>query len=437
MITKYVLLIIALILAFCSGVTAQTSEIPESAMQAMFEKFKQIHTTRTAQIEMENDLEKSIDEMNVKLKAWIAETKRSQEQMEKGYRPMYKHKSGEMNLFPLWEEIPGPIPSLPEAKQVNFDMKYGGYISKVEMQKKQLSDMVQDHLGDQRNSEAEVIADTKKMANQNAMVQQMGGADAIMNMSEAERKAMAKRLKDSPRTNPGAYSGAHDPGMNAMMQKMMSDPDYRNKYNNMTDAQKQAEMQKFMTNKTTERNDAAFEAGLKDRNETNASAAIQALLGKTLANMQEASRTYAQGTDLANKFYNGLYTGINNWHMKAFEALPVVVMGESREKQGLAELDKFKGSLMYMIQKKEAATRTVLWNSWKGSTKIAFGEFNDFIGSFTWGAEKNASMLNYNELQVANAVSSLYDEMIDLAGQAERLTRLHKGQQEQYEFITK
>ena len=297
--------------------------------------------------------------------------------------------------------------------------------------------MVQDHVGEQRNSEAEMMADAKKMANQNAMVQQMGGADALMNMSEAERKAMAKSMKNNLKANPGAYSGVQDPGMNAMMQKMMNDPDYRNKYNNMTDAQKQAEMQKFMTNKTTERNDAAFEAGLKEKNQTDASAKIQALLGKTLANMQEASKPYAEGTDLANKFYGGLYSDINNWYKKAYESLPAVVMGETREKQGLAELNKFKASLIYLVQKKEAATRTILWSSLKSGNKIAFGEFNDFIGSYKWGASKNASMLNYDEIQVANAVSSLYDQMIRLTGDAERLTRMHKGQQEQYELIVK
>jgi hypothetical protein len=342
-----------------------------------------------------------------------------------------------MNLFPLWEEIPAPIPSLPEASQVNFEMKYGGFVSKVEMQKKQLSDMVQDHIGEQRNTEADMIADTKKKANQSAIIQQMGGADALMNMSEAERKAMAKNLKSNVMANPGAYSGVQDPGMNAMMQKIMNDPDYRNKYNSMTDAQKQAELQKFMTNKTTERNDAAFEAGLKEKNQTNASAKIQALLGKTLSNMKEASKPYAEGTDLANKFYGGLYSDINNWYKKIYESLPLVTMGEIKEKQGLAELNKFKAILIYLVQKKEAVTRTILWSSLKSGNKIAFGEFNDFIGNYKWGATKNASMLNYDELQVANAVSSLYDEMIRLTNEAERLTRMHKGQQEQYELMVK
>ncbi|WP_276501442.1 hypothetical protein [Terrimonas pollutisoli] len=55
----------------------------------------------------------------------------------KSYQPGYNHKPGEMNLFPIWEEIPAPVPSLPEAVQTNFD-KYQNYIDKVEMMKKQL-----------------------------------------------------------------------------------------------------------------------------------------------------------------------------------------------------------------------------------------------------------------------------------------------------------
>ena len=92
--TKYVFIVIALILALCNGVTAQTGKLPESVMNQMLEKFKKIHNTRLAQIEMEKDLEKSVDEMTVKLDAWIAETKRSQEQMERDYKASYKHKPG-------------------------------------------------------------------------------------------------------------------------------------------------------------------------------------------------------------------------------------------------------------------------------------------------------------------------------------------------------
>jgi hypothetical protein len=115
------------------------------------------------------------------------------------------------------------------------------------------------------------------------------------------------------------------------------------------------------------------------------------------------------------------------------------VVGETREKKGLAELDKFSAMMFYLIQKKEAATRTILWSSLKNRTKIAFGEFNDFIGTYPWGQAKGASLIDasYTEPQVANAVNSIYNEMIKLTRDAESLTKKHKGQQEQFELIMK
>ena len=117
------------------------------------------------------------------------------------------------------------------------------------MMMKQLSDMEAQHVAAQRDSKEQMINDTKKQANKSAVVQQMGGADALMNMSEQERKNAAKGLKEKVLNDPGSFSGISDPGMNEMMKKIMNDPAYRDKYNRMSDAEKQAELQKYMTNK--------------------------------------------------------------------------------------------------------------------------------------------------------------------------------------------
>jgi hypothetical protein len=277
------------------------------------------------------------------------------------------------------------------------------------------------------------------MANRSAVVQQMGGADAVMNMSEAERKAAAAKMKADVTKNPGAYTGVKDPGMNAMMQKMMSDPAYRDKFSRMSEKEKQAELQKFMTTPTAPRNDLAHEASMKERDEAKAAVDVNLLLSKTLGNMQEAAKPIAEGTNIANEYYEALYNNLRSWYQAQYDALPMEVVGETREKKGLAELDKFSALMFYLIQKKEAATRTVLWSSLKNRTKIAFGEFNDFIGTYPWGQKKGASLIDasYTEPQVASAVNSIYNEMIRMARDAESLTKKHKGQQEQYELMTK
>lgn len=438
--------LLILLLAAFTAATQKKSAIPDEMLDKMRARFYEIHNQRLAQIEKEKaekemakTLEASVDEAMAKLKTWIANNQKAEAQLVSNYKPGYRHKPGEMNLFPVWEEIPAPIPSLPEAKQTNFDSKYKSYIDKVELLKKQLSDMEQEHLAQQNTSQSAMMQQSKDLANKNAVVQQMGGADAVMNMSEAERKAAAKNVKATAMNNPGAYSGLSDPGMKAMMQKMMTDPAYREKYNKMSDAEKQAELQKFMTNKTVERNDKAFEQSMKERDDAYRVQDVQVLLGKCLTNMQEAAAPYSEGTELANSFYNSLYEDIDRWYKKQYDALPKKVMGEMVEKEGLDQLNKYKAFLVYQVQKKEAVTRTILWSSLKARTKIAFGEFNDFIGNYPWGKEKNSNLIDgsYTEPQVAKAVYSIYEQMIQLAKGAETYTRRHKGQQEQFEIVMK
>lgn len=436
MINRYIMTL--LVLAFATtGAFAQGGL--DSGLNKMYKKYKTSADKRAAEKEMEKILEESVNQAYAKLMAWIAINKKAEEQLLKSYQPGYAHKPGEMNLLPLWDDIPAPVPTLPEAKQVNFDSRYNSYISRVEVQQKQLADMLQQHISNDRNTEAQLKADAMKMANQNAVVQQMGGAEAVMNMSEAERKAAGAKLRKDMMSNPGAYTGVSDPGMNAMMQKMMNDPAYREKFNKMTESQKQAEIQKFMSPQPVQQNNAAMEASMKQKNDANKAIDLQLLLGRTLNKMQEATKPYAEGTELANEFYNGLYDKLRDWYKKQYDALPIVAMGEMREKEGLDVLDKCSAIMIYLVQKKEAATRAVLWSSLKNRTKLAIGEFNDFIGAYKWGANADASLLDVSntEPQVASAVGNIYSDMIRLTKDAAGLTKNHKGWQEQYELMTK
>ncbi len=423
-------------LAFFSAIAQDKKEFDDAVMNGLFEKFTKLQADLKAKKQYEADLEELVDRMCAGLQQWINQKKREQESIARNYKPGYNHKPGEMNLFPIWEEIPAPVPVLPEAKQTNFDLKYGSYLDKITLFKKQLSDQVQRSLGEQRSDQQSIIEDARSIANQNSIVQQMGGADAVMNMSEAERKKAAQRAVAQTMSNPGSFAPNQDAGMKVMMQRMMNDPRYREAYNKMSDAEKQAELKKYMGNAQTERNDAAFEQMLKDRNSTSNAIHIDQVLGKCLQQMQEAAKLYSDGTRLANDFYSGVYKDIENWYKRAYDALP---LSTTREKMGLAALIKCRQTMLYAFQQKEAVTRTILWGLSKANTKIAFGEFNDLIGNYPWGKTKKASLVDakYTESKCAQAVTSLYDEMIRMTNESERLTRIHKGQQEQFELIMK
>ena len=425
-------------LATSIGASAQRkSTIDDAMMDQAFIKFQQIQKDRAAYDSWLKDLEQIFDEAVAKRLAYLEQLKKEDAALAKAFRLGNNRKPGATNLLPIWEAIPAPVPSLPESKAVDFDQKYGAYVNQVVVFRKQLEDMMADHISEQNTSEAAIRGQVLSQAKGNALVQQMNGVDP--NMSEAQRKALAAQTKNNVMANPGAYTGVQDPGMNALTQKMMNDKAYRDRFNKMSEAEKMAEMQKYMTTTSVPRNDAAFEGSMKEAQKTRDAMAVQQLLGKTVQAMQEAALPYTEGTKLCNEFYGELYAAISRWHKTQYDALPVEVMGESREKRGVGPLDKAREALVYLVQKKEAVSRTILWNSLKLRTKLAISEYNDFLGEFAWGKAKGMVVTDpaYVEPQVAKAVYSMYEEMIRMAKEAELLTRSHKGQQEQYEVIMK
>lgn len=427
-------LTVCLIFCFIAASAQNKSKISEATLNDILAIYKTTKQDAAAQKSYYKILGEKVDNATGQIREWVIQAMQEQQELVKHYKPGYEHKAGEMNLFPLWEEMPGPVPSLPEARLTNAT-KYQAYIDKVTLRKKQLSDMMQQQLTAQRSDQQMMIADAKAAANNNAVVQQMGGTDAVMNMSEAERKQAAQKAAEQVVNNPEGQMSA-SAGLNAMMKRMMNDPEYREAYNKMTDAQKQEELKKYMTSQPVKRDDKTSEELQKNVNNTSAAMNIDMVIAKCLQQMQEATIPYAKGTELANEFYYTVYSDIQKWYKQQYDALPLT---EQREKNGLAELMKCRQTIMHAFQEKEAATRTILWNLLKTNTKIAFGEFNDMIGAYPWRKAKNASLVDYNytEPRVAQAVTSLYDEMIRMTREAEALTNDHKGKQEQFEILMK
>jgi hypothetical protein len=425
---------LCLLLATCVH-AQQSARLSGAVWDDMLQQFRSAGTGSPAKKQFEQVLDLLVEKESHSLRRWLDEQQRLTAERVKSYKPGYKHSAADMNFFPLWEEMPGPVPSLREAQRTSF-ARYQNYQDKVTLLKKQLSEMLQQHLKGQRTDKGAMMQDSKDMADRNGVVRQMGGADAVIKMSEAERRQAAQSAAAQIRSNPGLLNGTGNDAMNAMMHRMMTDPNYRNSYNKMTDAQKEAELKKYMGSTVEARNDRALKAGLDEKNSTSNAARVEQLLASTLQKMQEAAASYAEGTGMANDFYNGIYQGIEQWYRRAYAALPESNM---HEKIGLSELIRCRESLLYGFHKSEAATRTILWSLVKANTKIALGPFNDFVGSYGWGKAQNASLVGagYTEPKVAQALSSVYDEMLRMVAEAERTTRMFKGYQDQYDLITK
>ena len=83
-------------------------------------------------------------------------------------------------------------------------------------------------------------------ANSNPIVSGMGGIDKIQQMSPEERQAAARQSVSAMQQNIVTGNGRNSPEMQAMMQRVMSDPNYRAKLSSMSEAEQRAEIQKNM-----------------------------------------------------------------------------------------------------------------------------------------------------------------------------------------------
>jgi hypothetical protein len=104
---------------------------------------------------------------------------------------------------------------------------------------------------DARSANQEALAQrTKAQADASPIVNRMGGTDKIGEMSEAEAQQAAiqaagdyqQSLSGAPGTAPAGG------GMQAIMQRMMNDPAYQERFEKMTKQEQEAEMRKYMGN---------------------------------------------------------------------------------------------------------------------------------------------------------------------------------------------
>ncbi len=130
------------------------------------------------------------------------------------------------------------------------DRFYKPFEDKVNRRIRDYQDFAQQKMSKASTNSADYEKETIAMANSNPIIAGMGGYEKISQMSEAERKVAAQKAAAAYTANPPAANGMRSPGMTAMQQKIMSDPAYRKQFEKMSDAEKEAELRKYMANDT-------------------------------------------------------------------------------------------------------------------------------------------------------------------------------------------
>ena len=110
-------------------------------------------------------------------------------------------------------------------------------------------DVIKDAVANREKNQEALAQRSIAQANASPIISRMGGLDKMSKMSEEELKQAAAQAAGSyTQSLSGAPTNAPGGGMQAMMQRLMSDPAYQARFEKMSKAEQEAELQKYMGN---------------------------------------------------------------------------------------------------------------------------------------------------------------------------------------------
>ncbi len=370
-----------------------------------------------------------------------AETEKNMKAMELQY-PLKKtdfDMPADINLAPF------PITDLVLAGKTNVEAVYESYFSKLELRKKQLTELAKKNDKYQEVYDKEGKAGLEKRAaaeaDRNALIQQMGGVEKLKNMTDAERKAAAEQMKAKIQQDPTIVSGgSRDAGMKTMQQKLMADPEYAKRFNKMSEDEKQAEIRKYMTIKPAERKPGVeYTSNPQTKNtDVEKSIEISQLQMRSQKRMEEVVTTYNRMTTEMNNTIEAMKSQLNEWASKTVKDIPVVELGEyghDKDPELMHAMEITRKYAWYYITMQEVKMRTICWQQYKTGTRAAMMEFNSYAADYKWGQGKESQLFNgtLNDPKIAGSIAGYYGTMEDLANLSKDITNDSKNAQKELE----
>ena len=322
----------------------------------------------------------------------------------KEYTATYQHKTGDLNLLPLMEQAPSPIAILEAAAQADAQAPFNSYIEEIKSKDKQLAEQMAKNNKIQQvyKKEGEEGLEKRAMAesDKSAIIQQMGGMENLMKMTEAERKAAAMKMANELRANP-----------NLILTNQNAEP-----------AQASQQHDKL----TAERNESKYVQDITLMN-----IRLQNRVGAATARYnKDIDGISAWQADVSNKIYA--------WYKSRYAAIPIVELGEyghdKDPQQMLAMGAAMEVLRYYTLEAPEMQLRAESWKQYKTRCKLSIAELNDFVGNYKWGNNPSSNIFSPDaDQQVASGISAAYGLMTQLAEEARNLTSTARGYQKRFE----
>ena len=154
---------------------------------------------------------------------------------------------GKTDIHGLIEAAPGMPNSPAEAakRASQSDALYAPFYKRTEAAHNLIKEAMAAR-GKEMPDKATLERQAKAQANSSPIVAGMGGIDNIQQMTPEQRQQAARQAAANFQQNIVTGGGRNSPAMQAMMQRMMNDPEYRARFQKMSDQQKEAEIRNNM-----------------------------------------------------------------------------------------------------------------------------------------------------------------------------------------------
>lgn len=362
-------------------------------------------------------------------------------------KSQFKAVAGESDRIALLKGIPAPKDPLAALQADPRDNEK--YQEKIERLKEQAeaearriaesTDMMKKY---KKEGKEGLIREAEDKADKNEIVKDMGGVQALRNMSEAERQEVAKKMvakqtggytpeeirKMTPEQRKQlAYqmaanknSAPGSDGAAAFTQLLMSNPGYRAEYEKMSDAEKQKVYQDFLKANGSTHTQPVITKEMKE-NEQDAREAIelaklsekyQQELQSLFQPIQELEQRYMQESDAKDK-------KLSDWTAKEVENLPTVRDSEyGARKDGEERVLFTEAVLRYAIGQERVAKEREIWDRYLDAHITALLKLDEWTAVY----EKREELSDRLKLHLAGLKASGFDSIIDLNKKAGHIT---------------
>jgi len=220
----------------------------------------------------------------------------------------------------------GPNAAPYAAKQL--DAAYDSFFKRTATARESLKSAVAAHAKSTQDAAA-VQKQAMAQANSNPLISGMGGLEKIQQMSPEQRQAAARQSAAVWQQSLVTGNGRNSPEMQAMMQRVMSDPNYRAKLNNMSEAEQRAEIQRNMgaVAPTTAEQHQKAQASLQAGNEIAQANALRAEIQQMMQHLGQIEVEWMR-KDRAISNTSGNHSQIMTEIGEKEAKVPIVELGE-------------------------------------------------------------------------------------------------------------